>query len=293
MDSAVHDAELAFTGERFVPNSRDVGPRLRAEHMLRYLASRELVRGRHVLDIACGEGYGSAILAETARDVVGLDISAEAVAHATAAYRHIGNLSFGTASATRLPYGEETFDAVVSFETIEHLTAADQTRFIDEIRRVLRPSGLFIVSTPNRPHYAKASDEPNPFHLHELDETEFLGLLEPFTVFDLYRQAVMAFAVIWDGTGKSYWMHSDCTPSSVHDDYLIALAGRERAARPDLSLASLWYDQRLQSELEERAAWAIQLDEELAEIRSSLTWRISRGIRRRWQALVPTRARPG
>jgi 16S rRNA G1207 methylase RsmC len=67
MDSASHHGELAFTGERFVPNSPDIDSRLRAEHMLRYLASRELVHGRHVLDVGCGEGYGSAMLAETSR----------------------------------------------------------------------------------------------------------------------------------------------------------------------------------------------------------------------------------
>lgn len=291
MDSASHDSELAFTGERFVPNAHDVDLRLRADHVLRYLASRELVRGRNVLDIACGEGYGSAMLAETATDVLGLDISAEAVTHATAAYRHVGNLRFGTASATRLPCDGESFDAVVSFETIEHLTAADQMLFIDEVRRVLRPSGLFIASTPNRPRYARASGQPNPFHLHELDETEFLRLLGPFTVFSVYRQSVMTFPVIWDGTERSYWMHSDRAPNSVPDDYLIAVAGRERAARPEASLACLWYDQRLHSEFEERTAWAVQLDKELTEIRSSWTWRISRGIRRRWRALMSASAR--
>ena len=157
--SASHDLELTFTGERFIPNSPDADPRLRADHMLRYLASRELVRGRHVLDIACGEGYGSAMLAETAADVLGLDISPEAVAHATVTYGGIGNLRFDTASAASLPCDGETLDAVVSFETIEHLTAADQTRFIDEVHRVLRPSGLFIVSTPNRPAYAQVGAE--------------------------------------------------------------------------------------------------------------------------------------
>ncbi len=304
-----------------MPNADEVDPRLRADHMLRYMASRELVRGRHVLDVACGEGYGSALLAETAADVLGLDISAEAVAHASVAHRALGNLRFDTASAVRLPCDAETVDAVVSFETIEHLTAADQARFINEIRRVLRPSGLFIASTPNRPAYATASGRPNPFHLHELDETEFRTLLEPFTVFTLYRQAFMTFPVIWDGTDKPYWMHSDRTPSSVHDDYLIALAGRERAALPDASLAALWYDQRLQNEFEERTAWALRLDkeltertawalrldkeltertawalrldQELTEIRSSLTWRMSQRMQRLWRALVPTRARPG
>jgi len=289
--------------------------------MLRYLASRELVRGRHVLDIACGEGYGSAMLAETAADVLGLDISPEAVAHATVTYGGIGNLRFDTASAASLPCDGETLDAVVSFETIEHLTAGDQTRFIDEVHRVLRPSGLFIVSTPNRPAYAQASAEPNPFHLHELDEAEFRKLLEPFTVFALYRQAVMTLPVIWGGTDKPYWMHTDRTPNSVRDDYLIAVAGREQAAKPDTSLASLWYDQKLQTEFEERiawargidkelaarTAWALQLDEELAErtawalrldkelteIRTSLPWRLARGLRRLWRALVPTKAKQG
>jgi O-antigen biosynthesis protein len=286
--------ELSFTGERFVPGLPDTDPILRAEHLLRYEACRPLIRGLRVLDIACGEGYGAALLADSAAEVVGLDISEEAVAHARDAYGGIQNLHFGTASATRLPHDAEAFDVVVSFETIEHLAETDQVQFVTEAHRVLRPQGLFILSTPNRPNYAKVNRGPNPFHLRELDERELLALLEPFTVFAVYRQSVMAFPAIWSPADRQYAMLSDLSPNTLDDTYLIAVAGRERAERPRVSLASLWYEPilsyaalrlryaewgqaadaiiherdglivRMQREYEERTTWALQLDRELA-----------------------------
>jgi SAM-dependent methyltransferase len=289
------DKGLAFTGERFMPGLPDADPRLRAEHVLRYAAACRLIRGGRVLDMACGEGYGAAMLAEVAAEVVGLDISEEAIAHATNAYRHVPHLSFGTASAASLPHDEESFDAVVSFETIEHLTEADQARFVKEVRRVLRPGGLFIASTPNRSNYAESRTEFNPFHLRELDEREFVALLEPFKIFAVYRQSVMAFPAIWSSVDKLYAMLSDLSPNPLDDTYLIAVAGREAAERPQASLASLWYEpglsfaalqrtysewgrsanatiherdelaRRLQQQFEERTAWALRLDNELVE----------------------------
>ena len=159
--------------ERFDPELRG---RISYEHHHRYAICKEFVAGKRALDIACGDGYGSAVLAETAAEVVGVDISAETVSSARAKYLDRPRLSFVEGDCRHLPFADGEFDVVVSFETIEHITA--QEDFILEVRRVLRPGGVFIVSTPNQPVYALESKEPNPFHEKELSRDEFEALLK-------------------------------------------------------------------------------------------------------------------
>src|SRR5438552_8798835 len=77
-----------------------------AEHIGRYRFAAEAVRGKRVLDVACGSGYGCAILAETAAEVVGVDISAEAVAHAAARYASLKNVRFACGDARRIPVAD-------------------------------------------------------------------------------------------------------------------------------------------------------------------------------------------
>ena len=121
--------ELPFTGERFVPGTRG---EIWVEHWHRYHFAARLAAGQRVVDAACGEGYGSALLAAVARGVVGVDIDAPTIAHARATYGGVANLSFVEGSATRLPLPDASVDIVVSFETIEHLEAADQAPMLAE-----------------------------------------------------------------------------------------------------------------------------------------------------------------
>src|ERR1700756_2540753 len=107
---------MTFTGERL---TSDLAGETPIEHWHRYLLARELVRDRDVLDIACGEGYGSALLAQTARQVVGVDISAAVIAHAPDAYPG-DNLRSLEGSALAIPLEDASVDVVVSFETVEH-----------------------------------------------------------------------------------------------------------------------------------------------------------------------------
>lgn len=166
---------LPFTGERFVPG---VAGEIWYEHWHRYHFAVPLVAGKVVLDVACGAGYGSALLARQARSVHGVDISAQALAHATATYAGAaGNLQFVAADCGSLPFGDGSFDVVVSFETIEHI--AGQERFLDEIARVLRPAGVLVLSSPNRPEYSGVHGTANPFHVRELDRDELAALLAP------------------------------------------------------------------------------------------------------------------
>lgn len=165
-------AGMPFTGERYVPS---VGGQIRHEHLHRYALCLEAVRDRDVLDIACGEGYGSAILAGTARSVTGVDLSDEAVEHARRAYGDRVGLRFVAGRADAIPLPDASVDVVVSFETIEHHDRHEQ--MLVEIRRVLRPGGRLVISSPDRRTYAASAGLRNEFHVRELDREEFEALL--------------------------------------------------------------------------------------------------------------------
>jgi SAM-dependent methyltransferase len=162
---------MPFTGERL---TSDYGGQTQIEHLHRYLLAREWCRGKDVLDVASGEGYGTALLAQVARSAVGLEIAPEAAGHAGGAY-HAENLRFVCGDARTLPCADCAFDVVTSFETIEHF--AEHGCFLDEIRRVLRPGGQLIISTPDRDNYSPAESPANPYHVRELTAAEFNTLL--------------------------------------------------------------------------------------------------------------------
>ncbi len=162
---------LAFSGERL---TSAMGGQVEIEHLHRYFVARTLVRDMDVLDVACGEGYGSALLAQVAREVTGLDFDEATTIHAGRAFG-AKTLRFARGDATALPFADASFDAVVSFETIEHFTGHEA--FLREIRRVLRPGGLLVASSPDRDFYSHPGTQPNPFHLRELTRAEFCDLL--------------------------------------------------------------------------------------------------------------------
>jgi len=165
---------LPFTGERL---TSEFGGQTEMEHLHRYLLARHLCCGRRVLDIASGEGYGAALLAQVASSVIGVELAADVVAHAAANYRR-DNLSFRVGDAGGIPLEDAAVDVVVSFETIEHFAGHD--RFLSEIRRVLRSDGLLVISTPDRDNYSPADRPANPFHVLELTRPEFAALLRRY-----------------------------------------------------------------------------------------------------------------
>lgn len=164
-----------FTGERFVPGYKDGSIEL--EHIHRYFAVLPLVEGRTVLDIACGEGYGSCLLAQRAKSVLGVDIDSGSIERARAGYNR-SNLTFTNGDVYSIPSNPEQIDAIVSFETIEHVEDHDKT--LREFKRVLRPDGLLVISTPDRDVYRANGEEENEFHKKELNFTEFDTLLRRF-----------------------------------------------------------------------------------------------------------------
>lgn len=185
--------DLTWDGERYIPG---MSAHIEVEHMHRYLVAARLCQGARVLDIACGEGYGSFALSRTAASVIGVDISDEAVQHARAAYSdRADNLQFVAGSAAAIPLGDASVDMVVSFETIEHHDQHEA--MVREIKRVLRPGGLVVISSPNKHEYSDVTGYSNPWHVKELYLDEFEALLRSrFAQVDLYGQRVVTGSML-------------------------------------------------------------------------------------------------
>ena len=162
---------MESTGERYV--SGLVGD-IQSEHYHRYLFALRFCTERDVLDVASGEGYGASLLGQAARSVVGVDVDAESVRFANDHYLS-ERVSFRRGDATALPIADASVDIVVSFETIEHL--GDHAAFMTEIRRVLRPDGMLVISSPDQRTYSEEAAHANPFHVQELGRGEFLTLM--------------------------------------------------------------------------------------------------------------------
>jgi SAM-dependent methyltransferase len=190
---------LEWTGERFLPWRND--PSLAYEHIHRYFYASRFVAGKSVLDLACGEGYGSHLLAQTAAKVVGVDIDPEVVRHAANRYG-AGNLTFLTGSITKVPVPESYgFDLIVCFEAIEHIE--DHQSLLSEISRLLKPDGVLLVSTPNKKVYDESIPEENVFHVKELEFDEFRALLEPrFKHVKFLGQRIYAQSNLWPVDSK-------------------------------------------------------------------------------------------
>src|SRR6201997_1251834 len=166
------DDVLPLTGERTIPGL-DVENYWFRRHEVVYQQLAPHCADRDVLEAGCGEGYGSGLIAGVARRVIALDYDEATVAHVRAPYPRVevvhGNLA-------ELPLADASVDVVVNFQVIEHLW--DQAQFAGECARVLRSSGLLMVSTPNRITFSPGRDTPiNPFHTRELNADELTQLL--------------------------------------------------------------------------------------------------------------------
>lgn len=223
---------MEFTGERFVP---EITGEIESEHVARYVFAAGLCAGKRVLDIACGEGYGSAMLAQVAAETVGVDIDPATVDHANRIYARAG-LSFTVGSCDEIPAKRHAFDVVVSFETIEHIE--DHARFLREVRRVLRPGGLFICSTPDTTVYLSGKPR-NPYHLKELSADEFESLLSKRFEHTAHfgQRLVSGSAIVRDentrteivrtGDGRTY----ERSPAREGSTYRVAVCSDARLPR--------------------------------------------------------------
>ncbi|MDR5757958.1 methyltransferase domain-containing protein [Caballeronia sp. LZ035] len=289
---------MEFTGERYLPTEEGD---IRYEHWHRYAWASQAIAGLDVLDVACGEGYGSSILSRCARSVTGVDIAPDAVAHAQSVYKDVASLSFMTGSASQLPLPDAKFDAVVSFETIEHLH--EQEEMISEIRRVLKPGGFLILSSPNKKVYSDDRDYQNEYHVKELYFEELDALLKrhfPRVKYHGQRLATSSVIVPQREPGTFYsahTLHGDAVDARTAEldsiMYFLAVCSTDPAKDAPVVSASVFFEEgsdlyarryeiidwanrqseeiaardneirRLQKEFEDRTNWALALDSDL------------------------------
>lgn len=165
--------------ERLVIDKAKQGSIIYNEHLIRYQFASQLVQGKTVLDIACGSGYGSKLLAQAgAAKVIALDASQSVINEAQKNFFH-DKIEFRVGEAEKIALEENTIDLAVSLETIEHLP--EEEVFLRELARVVKPDGLVVISTPNK----KISQEKNPYHFKEFTRQEFERSLKRYFPFCL------------------------------------------------------------------------------------------------------------
>ena len=158
--------------ERIIPEL--VPKEMYEEHMDRYRFAEDYVKGKTVLDVGCGVGYGTYHLSKYAKRIIGVDKSEEAIKYAKEHYK-AENLSFIVGNCTHLPIlDSESFDVIVSFEVIEHVR--NYIAYLSEVSRLLRKDGVFICSTPDKNRFAVK----DPYHIKEFTFEEFKETLRKF-----------------------------------------------------------------------------------------------------------------
>jgi ubiquinone/menaquinone biosynthesis C-methylase UbiE len=170
---------LEKTSERVVPDYyKSVAEYLiYLRHLFAYqFGVREIPENSYVLEIGCGEGYGTSLLSKHVDKIVALDVDENTVKHAMLKYK-TDNCNYKLYDGYTLPFDINIFDAVISYQVIEHVD--DDYNFISEIFRVLKERGIFLVSTPNRTWRLKPGQKPwNKYHVREYCNDDFRTLLQ-------------------------------------------------------------------------------------------------------------------
>ncbi len=209
------------------------------EHWHRYHWIADHITGLTVADLACGEGYGSALLGQYADQVWAIDIDHETIQLAQKKYQHIKNVIYNKADVLHTPLKNQSMDAVVSFETLEHLSA--HCELLTEFKRILKQKGFLVISTPDKDIYS-ATDDHNEHHVKELTALEFQKLMrEHFKHVLIFGQQFQTNSLISplkspkDQTdSQSLWVsqgqENDLSVNQSPPTYLIAVASDESAA---------------------------------------------------------------
>lgn len=273
---------LEFTGERFTPEcEREIW----YEHFHRYALAAHWCAGARVLDAACGEGYGAALLARSGASVVGVDISAGTVAHAQKRYADGERLRFEVADCASLPFPAGSFDRVVSFETVEHVAAQDE--MMAEFRRVLKPGGFLVLSSPDKAVYSDRQGFENEFHVRELYRDELEALIRRhFAAFRVLGQKLVFHSAIFSMERARHVALDQLTAGGLTSPpgighapmYFIALCAADEVALPAVDERLWLFDDQQESVYEHyhgeikrnMAAGGIiaGLEQELSELRS-------------------------
>jgi SAM-dependent methyltransferase len=277
---------LEWTGERYLP---EIVGEMALEHLHRYAMAKELACGKTVLDIASGEGYGSRLLSEVASHVYGVDLSAEAVEHANQKYGR-PNLEFRVGSCAAIPMADHSVDIVVSFETIEHHDQHEKMMW--EIKRVLRPGGVAIISSPEKHEYSIVPNFTNEYHVLELYRHEFESLLAKyFKSIAMYGQRIVYGSGIFlenragpSGSYRKEDFASGPTTGLCKPLYLIALASDGDLPAPNSGIFEGDIKQsealrHLSLTLAEREKNIKTLNEKIAKLMDSHSWKITAPLR--------------
>ncbi|MEK3675532.1 class I SAM-dependent methyltransferase [Paenibacillus sp. FSL R10-2771] len=237
---------MKYTGERFIPDND--GLEIEAEHVHRYKAITSGLKNLKVLDAGCGTGYGSLFMSQYAKEVIGIDISQETITWCEEHYSDQKNLKFLQASLENLPFSDSEFDCIVIFEVIEHVDAQIQNMFLKEAKRILKPDGILIMSTPNRSIYTDKSGYTNPYHIAEFYINDFKEYLnQEFLYTKLYNQSLHVISNISDeafNERRTRIFHN----ASLDNDgkYMIALCSNKKGAISPFDLGSIYkYDSAL------------------------------------------------
>ena len=317
--------EMEWTGERFLPWME--GAQIHYEHLHRYAFATYFVKGKKLLDLACGEGYGTNMLAKEAKYVAGVEIDKTTVQHARSRYIR-DNLEFIEGSILDVPIeSEKKFDVVVCFEAIEHI--AEHDKLLSEVERLLKDDGLFIVSTPNKAVDTDARDYHDTFRVKELDFREFRSLLSQyFTNVHIFGQRIYAGSNMWGiheqecrgyveevvkkGDMEFYFAER----TSKEPFYIIALASNA-SLKPFTSITDSWltdasneifheHEKRLatlkhtlqdkaaqisslKTSLQEKVTQIHRLESQMQQIQRSIPMQLVNGYQRRVEKLL----RPG
>jgi 2-polyprenyl-3-methyl-5-hydroxy-6-metoxy-1,4-benzoquinol methylase len=196
--------DLMMFDERLVLNNESKANIIYDEHLVRYQLAAQVAKGKRVLDIACGSGYGAKILAQAgAAQVIAVDIDAKAIEAAKKNYGQ-DNIEFKTGDAESIKEADNLFDLIISFETIEHLPDAE--KYLSELARVLKKEGMALISTPNREVFG----QKNPYHLREFIKAEFEEILRKYfkNIFILDQINGLASLIKSGNSGKVYFSES-------------------------------------------------------------------------------------
>lgn len=226
-----------WTGERLETFIND---QTTIEHLHRYSIALSVVKGKKVLDIASGEGYGSNLLAQNAQMVKGVDIDVRTIENAQKKYVR-ENLEFTIGSTSSIPFMDSFFDVVVSFETIEH---HDQhIEMMNEIKRVLKKDGILIISSPERLNYSDKRNFKNMFHVKELYENEFKELVNNYFVNSAFyfQKAIFSSILVPEHIPTDYCefngnFNSINSKRKIEPLYIIAIASDSLI--PDIGIST-------------------------------------------------------
>lgn len=261
---------MDFTGERFIPIF-EADQEIAIEHIQRYISIQELISGKVVLDAACGEGYGTNIIANNASMVYGIDICKEAIDAAKRKYKK-SNIEFNVCSIQKINLPDNSIDIAVSFETIEHVSESIQKEFLVEIKRVLKPNGMFIISTPNKKNYSDLFNYENEYHIKEFYEDEFIDFLNDyFSYIKLYSQSFEVTSILSEKNPNHLTVIDNV--ADTESKYIIAVCSNQKIEylksinsiiinRKGEYLKTIKRIIELQSKIEELSKWGEKINDE-------------------------------